>query len=60
MQNDQIQFRLCQIDINSRRMTNVTLKWITVQLCKEIKIKKVKKSQKIIENYEEKVGEIDR
>ena len=41
-------------------MPNVTLKWITVQLCKEIKIEKVKKTQKIIENYEEKVGEIDR
>ena len=41
-------------------MPNVTLKWITVQLCKEIKIEKVKKTQKIFENYEEKVGEIDR
>ena len=41
-------------------MPNVTLKLITVQLFKEVEIEKMKKTQKIIENYEEKVGEIDR
>ena len=41
-------------------MPNVTLKLITVQLCKEIKIEKMKKTQNIIETYEGKVGEIDR
>ena len=41
-------------------MPNVTLKLITVQLCKEVEIEKMKKTQEIIENYEEKVGQIDR
>ena len=41
-------------------MPNVTLKLITVQLCKEVEIEKMKMTQEIIENYEEKVGQIDR
>ena len=36
-----------------------TIKLIAVQLCKEVEKEKMKKTQKIIENYEEKVGEID-
>ena len=39
-------------------MPNVTLKLITVQLCKEAKIEKMKKTQKISENYEENVVQI--
>ena len=41
-------------------MPNVTLKLITVQLCKEIKKEKMKNTQNIIETYEGKVGKIDR
>ena len=39
-------------------MPNVTLKLITVQLCKEVKIEKMKKTQKIIENYEENLAKL--
>ena len=50
---------ICQIDVSPRRMPIVTLKLITFQLCKEVKIEKMKKTQitqRIIEIYEEKVG----
>ena len=39
-------------------MPNVTIKLITVQLCKEVKIEKMKKTQEIIENYEEKLAKL--
>ena len=45
---------ICQIDVSPRRMPIVTLKLITFQLCKEVKIEKVKK----IENYEENLAKL--
>ena len=39
-------------------MPIVTLKLITFQLCKEVKIEKVKRTQKIIENYEENLAKL--